>query len=313
MIISIQNKPQVFIIHKNKKMKTIIYILIVVMIGSIVYSAIPQSSNPANIYQNEFTIESNDKILSPNELTVSVKTISKRLEDYGIKLFTIYTIDDKSQIRISFKEKQNLVEIIDLLCSKGQLFFSETYSRNEILSKLNKNDLIFSMLDTEKGDYYSAKLGECELKSTEKLSQHLSYAGFRSQIPENARFVWGKVTAKQPNQLSLYTLKINANKPVVLDGKNISEIRLDTSKEKHPMVFIQFNKYGSALWQKMTYNSMNKSIAILMDQYVYYAPMVKTGIKGGNCVISGNFTENELKSFVAIVKNGELPASFRLK
>jgi preprotein translocase subunit SecD len=54
-------------------------------------------------------------------------------------------------------------------------------------------------------------------------------------------------------------------------------------------------------------------IAILMGQQVYYAPMVKSEIKGGNCVVSGNFTQNELKSFVAIVKNGELSTSFKLK
>ncbi len=294
-------------------MKTIIYILIVVMVGSIVYSAIPQSAKPVNIYQNEITLESNDKVLSKNELSNSVKVITKRLEDYGIKLFTIYPVNEKSQIRISFKEKQNILEIADLLCSKGQLYFSETYSCKEILSKLNKNDLVFSFLDIEDSNSNSAKLGECDLKNAEKLGQHLGYTGFRSKIPEDARFAWGKVTGEQPGQLSLYALKIDMNRPVVLDGKTISEIKLDASDKKHPAVFIQFDKNGSALWQKMTYNNRNKCIAILMGQQVYYAPMVKSEIKGGNCVVSGNFTQNELKSFVAIVKNGELSTSFKLK
>jgi len=296
-------------------MKTIIYILIAVMIGSIVYSAIPQTSNPVNIYQNEFTLESKEKVLSKAELSSSTKIISKRLETYGIRLFNIYPVNGKSQIRISFKEKQNVLEIIDLLCSKGQLYFSETYSGNEILSKLNKNDLIFSMLDIEEAMEISgsAKLGECELQNAEKLSQHLNYSGFRSQIPSDAQFAWGKVLSETPNKLSIYALKINPEKPVVLDGKTISEIKLEVSDKKHPVVFIKFNKNGSALWQKMTYNNMNKSIAILLDQQVYYAPVVKSEIKGANCIISGNFTENELKSFVSIVKNGELPASFQLK
>ena len=36
-------------------------------------------------------------------------------------------------------------------------------------------------------------------------------------------------------------------------------------------------------------------------------------IKHGNCLLSGKFTENELKIFVSIVKNGELPTSFRIR
>ena len=285
------------------------------MVGSMVYSAIPQSSNSINIYQNEFTIESKGKVLSQEELSRSTEIISKRLETYGIRLFNIYPINEKSQIQISFKENQNVLEIVDLLCTKGQLYFSETYSGNEILSKLNENDLIFSLLDDENMNKTSnsGKLGECDLQNAEKLSQHLGFTGFRSQIPLDAQFAWGKVFNENPNQLSLYALKINPEKPVVLDGKTVAEIKLDVSNTDSPAVFIKFNKSGSALWQKMTYNNMDKSIAILLDQQVYYAPVVKSEIKGGNCIISGDFTENELKRFVSIVKNGELPAFFMLK
>jgi len=296
-------------------MKTIIYILIAVMIGSIVYSALPQTSNQVNIYQNEFTLESNGKHMSQAELSKSSKIISNRLEDFGIRLFNIYPVADKSQIRISCKEKKNVLEIIDLLCSKGQLYFSETYSAKEILPKLNENDLIFSLLETgESPDKQnSAKLGECSINNTEKLSQHLGFSGFRAQIPSDAMFAWGKVKHQNPEELFLYTLKIEADKPALLDGKSIAEIELDFIEVNQPAVFIQFNINGTSLWHKMTYNNIDKSIAILMDQQVYYAPVVKSEIEGGNCVITGDFTENELKSFVAIVKYGELPASFSLK
>jgi hypothetical protein len=224
-------------------MKTIIYILIAVMVASLVYSAIPQSLKQTKIYQNELILKSEERVLSADELSESTKILSKRLEDYGIKLFTIFPVNEKSQIRISFKEKQNVLDIFDLLCSKGQLYFAETYSSYEILSKLNKNDLIFSLLNTEDEidrDNYSAKLGECKRENAEKLSQHLGYTGFRSQVPEDARFAWGKVTADNANRLSLYTLKIDPENPIVLDGKTIEEIKLEKSDEKRTQVYIQF-------------------------------------------------------------------------
>lgn len=282
------------------------------MIGSIVYSAIPQSANPVNSYQKEITLESDDKDLSKKELDLSVKIISKRLEGYGVKLFTIYPIHEKSQIQLNFKKKQNISEIADLLCAKGQLYFSETYSSKKILSRLSDNDVLFSILERGQKNN-SAELGKCLIKNAEKLSEYLGYSGFRSKVPKDARFAWGKISNERANQLSLYTLKIDVNRPVVLTDEAIENIKLDLGNKKQPTVFIEFHKNGATLWQKMTSINIDKSIAILLDQQVYFSPIVKSEIKGGNCVLTGDFTKGELKSFVSIVKNGKLPSSFHLK
>ena len=80
-----------------------------------------------------------------------------------------------------------------------------------------------------------------------------------------------------------------------------------------PAISIKFNTESTELWQKMTVKNIDKAIAIVMDQQVYSAPIVKSEIKQGNCMISGDFSEKELKVFVAIVKNGELASSFKIR
>ena len=70
------------------------------MIGSVIYSAIPKSSEKQLMFINEVILESEGKLLSEKELSNSVEIISKRLEDYGIKLFSIYPVNKKSQIGI---------------------------------------------------------------------------------------------------------------------------------------------------------------------------------------------------------------------
>jgi SecD/SecF fusion protein len=80
-----------------------------------------------------------------------------------------------------------------------------------------------------------------------------------------------------------------------------------------PRFIFNFSQNGAGLWAKMTHDNLKRSIAILMDQQVYFTPVVKSEIKGGNCALTGDFTADEMKSFVSIVKNGELPASFQLK
>lgn len=286
------------------------------MIGSIVYSAIPQSNKNVQVYKNEIVLESNTKVLSDSELQYSVNIISKRLENYGIKLFSIYPVADKSQIHINFKKQQNIVDIADLLCQKGKLHFLETYSSAEVMEHLNENDMLFSMMNTHKPGkegLYTAELGTCKLADAEKLSDYLNSGAFRKKIPANVLFAWSKVSAEKPNQLSIFCLKLDNENITVLDGNAIADIKLDKNDSKNPAILVKFNEQGAKFWQKMTAENINKTIAIVMDQQVYYAPVVKSEIKGGNCSLSGNFSEKEVKVFVSLVKNGELPTSFKIK
>ncbi|MDF1547480.1 MAG: hypothetical protein P1P88_06645 [Bacteroidales bacterium] len=294
-------------------MKTIIYILIAVMIGSIVYSAIPQSNKNVQVYKNEIVLESNNKVLFDSELQYSVNIISKRLEDYGIKLFSIYPVVDKSQIHINFKKQQNVVEIADLLCQIGKLHFLETYSSAEVTAQLQQKDKLYALMNVEKSEYYTAELGTCTLADAEKLSDYLNSGAFRKKIPANLLFAWSKVSAEKPNQLSIFCLKLDNEDISVLDGNAVAEIKLDISDSKNPAILIKFNEQGAKFWQKMTAENINKTIAIVMDQQVYYAPVVKSEIKGGNCSLTGKFSEKEVKVFVSLVKNGELPTSFKIK
>lgn len=293
-------------------MKTIIYILIAVMISSIVYSAIPHSNKKVNVYKNEVVLESN-KAISHNDLQYSAEVISKRLENFGIKLFSIYPVADKSQIHINFKKQQNIIEIADLLCQKGKLHFLETYSSAEVTARLQQNDKLFSLMNVEKSENYTAELGNCTRTNAEKLSDYLNSGEFRKKIPANVLFAWSKVSAETPDLLSVICLKLDNEKVTVLDGSAVADIKLDKNDSKNPSILIKFNEQGAKFWQKMTAENINKAIAIVMDQQVYYAPVVKSEIKGGNCSLTGKFSEKEVKVFVSLVKNGELPTSFKIK
>ncbi|MBM3421024.1 MAG: protein translocase subunit SecD, partial [Bacteroidetes bacterium] len=62
------------------------------------------------------------------------------------------------------------------------------------------------------------------------------------------------------------------------------------------------------IWARMTRENIGKSIAVVLDGYVRSAPRVDTEIKGGNSVISGDFTLEEAEDLANILKSGKLPA-----
>ena len=71
---------------------------------------------------------------------------------------------------------------------------------------------------------------------------------------------------------------------------------------------MQMNSNGAKLWRKLTSNNINRRIAIVLDNYVYSAPVVQNEIPNGNSQITGNFTIDEAQDLANILKAGTLPA-----
>jgi SecD/SecF fusion protein len=72
------------------------------------------------------------------------------------------------------------------------------------------------------------------------------------------------------------------------------------------------NSEGSRRWQRITGENIGRSIAIVLDGYVYSFPKVQNEIPGGMSQISGNFTVDEAKDLANILNSGKMPASVRI-
>jgi SecD/SecF fusion protein len=75
---------------------------------------------------------------------------------------------------------------------------------------------------------------------------------------------------------------------------------------------MSMNAEGAQTWKRLTGENIGKSIAIVLDDYVYSFPTVQSEIGGGRSSISGNFSINEAKDLANILKAGKLPARARI-
>ena len=72
------------------------------------------------------------------------------------------------------------------------------------------------------------------------------------------------------------------------------------------------NAEGAKQWKRLTAENIGKSVAIVLDGYVYSFPTVQAEISGGRSQITGNFTVNEAKDLANILRSGKLPAPARI-
>ena len=101
--------------------------------------------------------------------------------------------------------------------------------------------------------------------------------------------------------------------PTELTGRYLSHASLEFDQTTgQPIVSLQFNSEGSALFEKITKENIGKQVAIFLDGSPISIPTVREAISGGKAQISGTFTIQEAKSLVARLNYGALPMPISL-
>lgn len=79
-----------------------------------------------------------------------------------------------------------------------------------------------------------------------------------------------------------------------------------------PYVSLTFNEEGAKIFSNVTGANIDKNLAIVLDDVVQSAPVIRSRIPDGKAIIEGNFTEEEAKFISTILRAGALPAPIKI-
>jgi preprotein translocase subunit SecD len=96
-------------------------------------------------------------------------------------------------------------------------------------------------------------------------------------------------------------------KSTVLTGAALKGAHPDLDRNGWPAVRLEFNKKGAKKFHQITAGSIGKPLAILLDNEVISAPTVQSAIGDGIAQITGKFSNEEMRDFVAQLRGGALP------
>jgi len=110
------------------------------------------------------------------------------------------------------------------------------------------------------------------------------------------------------------TTPILLKKQALLTGDLLTDARVRIGGEfgGEPYVAIEFNSEGARLFDKITGENVGKRLAIILDNTVYSAPVIKERISGGKASITGGFTMEEAKDLAIVLRAGALPAPVKV-
>ena len=126
-------------------------------------------------------------------------------------------------------------------------------------------------------------------------------------IPEEDELLTEKKVDAQTGAVSEIPLVVKKKSMITGDLLTDAQVRID-SQFNQPYVAIEFNSTGARLFDQITAANVGKRFAIVLDNNIYSAPVIRERISGGSAQITGSFTEKDASDLAIVLRAGSLPA-----
>jgi preprotein translocase subunit SecD len=103
-------------------------------------------------------------------------------------------------------------------------------------------------------------------------------------------------------------------KRTVLTGDMLvdAQAQIASSQYNEPYVSLKFNAKGAKIFKDITTKYVGKRLAIVLDNVVKSAPVIREPITGGRAQIEGSFTLESAKDLAIVLRAGSLPAPLKI-
>ena len=122
----------------------------------------------------------------------------------------------------------------------------------------------------------------------------------QGRIPADSELLMSAQTPKVP-----YVIK----KQVLVSGGDLTDAQPGfDQRTNEPIVSFRFNTAGSRKFAQATSENVGQPFAIVLDNEVISAPVIREPITGGSGQISGSFTVQQANELALLLRAGALPA-----
>ena len=121
----------------------------------------------------------------------------------------------------------------------------------------------------------------------------------RTGVPQDSELLFGS------KQREPYVIK----RQVAVSGADLTDAQPGFDQQtSEPIVTFRFNSNGARRFAQISQENVGKPFAIVLDNEVISAPVIREAILGGSGQISGDFTVQEANDLAILLRAGALPA-----
>ncbi len=129
----------------------------------------------------------------------------------------------------------------------------------------------------------------------------------QGNLPAGSKLLYERRVDPRSGVVSEIPLVVKDKTVMTGDLLSDAQVRIDP-RFNDPYVAMDFNAVGAKRFDQITAANVGKRMAIVLDDTVYSAPVIRERISGGSAQVSGSFTEQEATDLAIVLRAGSLPA-----
>jgi len=143
-----------------------------------------------------------------------------------------------------------------------------------------------------------------EFKLVDDDSKRLRQAQ-AGQVPNGYEL---RTLAREDDQGVIHEEQLLLTKRASLTGRVLKDAVVRIGEYGNPYVALSFKPEGTRIFDRLTGANVGRRLAIVLDEKVQSAPIIRERISGGQAQITGSFTVDEANDLALVLRAGALPA-----
>ncbi|MCX8041633.1 MAG: protein translocase subunit SecD [Thermodesulfobacteriaceae bacterium] len=234
------------------------------------------------------------KYLEENVLNQVLEVIRNRVDQFGVAE-PIITKQGTDKIVVQLPGLRDSERAINIIGQTAQLEFRLV--DEEVMKKVDFQSLVDSFILDKKIS------PEAPLQDWRNL--------LKAYLPENSEFYF--LVEKDRETGKIYKRPIILKKQVLLTGDYLKNAQVRINPDfNEPYVWLQFNTRGAKIFEAITEQYVGHRLAIVLDEVVRSAPVIREKISGGEAQITGSFTMEEAQDLALVLRAGALPSPVKI-
>lgn len=283
-------------------------------------------------------VELGDNLSSSSDVAKTIEILKKRVETISTGK-PVFSVDGRN-IHIEMPFVSDTLTCTTFLIQKGEFEISRTYANQTVLqyfSAINKNlvenknyDLpfpndttimkenpLFNLISIQKSDIDRSiekgpAVGYVSPKDTALINAVFRNRQLSLLIPRDLIFMWARERKSINGEVFILIAVKKQHSEKLITNDMIEDAKTNDNNAFHE-IDIVFKPEFHSLWKRITNENIGLSLALIVDNEVISYPTVQSEISNGRSSISSNFTITEAKALAALLKNGVLPLTVKVK
>lgn len=248
-------------------------------------------------------------VLKQNE-DVNIKDIVRKI---GGMDFDVNSKGD-GNYEVSFSARALAVKKLQLLEQSIEIVnrrVNQTGTREPIIQRQGDARIVLQVPGLQDPERLKALLGRTAKMTFHLVDESADAADVaHGKVPPGDRILYEDVRGTEEHPLKI-PLAIRSH--VMLSGDML--VAADPSfdnQTNEPVVSFRFNTEGARRFADITRENVGKRFAIVLDEKVITAPVIRSAILGGSGIISGNFTTESANDLAVLLRSGALPVPLKV-